>query len=75
MGCERLQATAANTTLRYTLSAAREQATLIPIGNRVTAGDGVYFATTEALSIAAGQTTGDVAATCTIKEHRATATP
>lgn len=65
VGCERLQATAANTTMRYTLSTMREQATLIPVGSRVTAGDGVYFATTEALSIPAGTLTGDVPATCT----------
>ena len=67
VGCERLKPAAANTTVRYTLSIAREQATLIPAGNRVTAGDGVYFATTETLSIPAGQTTGDVAATCTVE--------
>ena len=65
VGCERLKPSAAHTSLRYTLSAEREQATLIPVGSRVTAGDGVYFATTEALSIPAGQLTGEVAAICT----------
>lgn len=67
VGCERLKPSAANTSLRYTLSAAREQATLIPAGNRVTAGDGVYFATTETISIPAGQLTGEVPAACTLE--------
>lgn len=66
VGCERLKAAAANTTLKYTLSTVREQATLIPVGSRVTAGDGVYFATTEALTISAGELEGEVPATCTV---------
>jgi len=67
VGCERLQPTAATTRLEYTLSAVREQATLIPQGSRATAGDGVYFATTEPLLIPAGELTGQVPASCTVE--------
>ena len=67
VGCERLQPAAATTRLEYTLSAVREQATLIPQGSRATAGDGVYFATTEPLLIPAGELTGQVPASCTVE--------
>lgn len=62
---DRLEATAATVTLRLTLSAAREAATAIPAGTRVTAGDGVYFAIDDAAIIPAGGTSITVAATCT----------
>ena len=62
---DRLEATAATVTLRLTLSAVREAATAIPAGTRATAGDGVYFAIDEAAVIPAGETSIDVAATCT----------
>lgn len=65
VGCTRIEAAAAITTLTYTLSTVREQITLIPKGYRVTAGDGVYFATDADLAIPAGETTGTIGATCT----------
>ena len=67
VGCERLQPATATTQLEYTLSAVREQATIIPQGSRATAGDGVYFATTEPLLIPAGELTGQVPAVCTVE--------
>ena len=65
VGCERIPAAAAATTLLYTLSAVRETETVIPKGSRVQAGDKVYFATKEELVILAGETTGTVEAACT----------
>ena len=64
VGCERIKAAAAMTTLTYTLSAERIQATIIPKGSRVTAGDNIYFATDEDLAIPAGSMTGTVGASC-----------
>lgn len=65
VGTDRLQASAATTTLRFSLSAARESATLIPKGTRATAGDGTLFATDEANTIEAGKMSADVESTCT----------
>ena len=64
-GVTRSQATAAVTTLRFTVSTVRQAATAIPKGTRVSAGGSVYFATDEYAEIPAGGTTVDVAATCT----------
>lgn len=61
----RLPAAGATTTIRFSLSAARTSATGIPAESRVTAGDGVYFATNEYAEIPAGSTYVDVRATCT----------
>lgn len=64
-GVARSPATAAVTTLRFTVSTVRQAATAIPKGTRVSAGGSVYFATDEYAEIPAGGTTVDVAATCT----------
>lgn len=63
-GTTRLPATAASTTLRFTLSALRQGATGIPQGTRVAGPDNVYFFTTEYAEIPAGQMTVDVTAAC-----------
>ena len=64
-GVTRSPATAAVTTLRFTISAVRQVATAIPKGTRVSAGGSVYFATDEYAEIPAGSSTVDVPATCT----------
>lgn len=58
------KATGATATIRFTLPEARTSATGIPEGTRVTAGDGVYFATNEYTEIPAGAVYTDVRATC-----------
>lgn len=63
-GTTRLPATAASTTLRFTLSALRQSATGIPQGTRVAGPDNVYFFTTEYAEIPVGQMTVDVSAAC-----------
>lgn len=64
-GVTRSPATAAVTTLRFTVSAVRQVATAIPKGTRVSAGGSIYFATDEYEEIPAGGSTVDVPATCT----------
>ena len=64
-GVTRSPATAAVTTLRFTVSAVRQVATAIPKGTRVSAGGSVYFATDEYAEIPAGGSTVDAPATCT----------
>ena len=62
-GVIRLPASAAATTLRFTLSQALGQDYVIPAGTK--AGNGtVTFATDRALTISAGSLTGEVPATC-----------
>lgn len=61
----RLPANAATTTMLVTLSAARDNETVVPAGTRISTADNVVFATDEALTITAGDTTGTVSATCT----------
>ncbi|WP_310830375.1 baseplate assembly protein [Paenibacillus pedocola] len=66
-GSERLAASAAITTLQFTLSIPLSSPTAVPEGTRigVQGGDGsVFFATEEYLEIPAGVTTGTVAAVC-----------
>lgn len=58
------KATGATTTVRFAMSTERISATGIPAGSRVTAGDGVYFATNEYTEIPAGNLYVDVRATC-----------
>lgn len=60
----RLQSKHALTTFRVTLYSAQPQAITVPAGTRVTPGDNLYFATTETLTIAAGETTADVGGQC-----------
>ena len=55
----------ASCTVQFTLSAIQATNVTIPSGTRVTAGDDVYFATNKSLVIAAGETQGEVTATCT----------
>lgn len=64
-GIQRLQATSAVTTLRFSIDSAIASAVQIPQGTRVTNGNEVYFYTDEYAEIPAGETYVDVAATCT----------
>ena len=50
--------------VRFTLSEIRKDVIYIPEGTRVTAGDGVYFATDEYAEVAAGEKYADVSCTC-----------
>ena len=63
-GIERTPGAAARTNILVTLSDKRNNVTIIPQGTRVTAGDGMYFETTEILEIPAGQLQGEVTAAC-----------
>lgn len=64
VGVERLAATAATCTVELKLSAARDKATTILKGTRVTAGDSINFAIDEAVIFPVGETTAQVKATC-----------
>lgn len=64
-GITRATATAATTTLRFTLSAAQATTVAIPSGTRATGAAGVYFATDAYAEVAIGATYVDVKATCT----------
>ncbi len=66
-GLTRDPETAATTTLRFTLSAAREAATGIPVGTRAAVPDwSVFFGTTQYMEIPAGAMSVDVPASCTV---------
>lgn len=60
--CTRLAATAATTTLRFTLSDAQASAITIPAGTRATPDSKLFFATIGDLVISAGSLYGDVTA-------------
>ena len=60
----RLEPEAARTTFRFTLSIKLAAATVIPAGTRISAGEEIVFSTLDALTIPAGELTGDVAAEC-----------
>lgn len=60
---ERLQPTYAKTTERFTLSILTQQT--ISAGTRVTAGDGIFFATVQDVAVQAGQIFADVECQCT----------
>lgn len=60
----RLEPEKARTTLRFTLSIPLEVATVIPAGTRATVDGEIVFATLSALTIPAGEVSGDVAAEC-----------
>jgi phage-related baseplate assembly protein len=65
LGVTRLQAAYATTTIRFTLVAAQAFNVTVPTGTRVETSDRtLIFATEEALTITAGNTYGDVGATC-----------
>lgn len=62
----RLGAQAATTTLRFSLASPRGVNTLVPSGTRVATRDGrVFYATTTAVYVVAGQTSADALATAT----------
>lgn len=63
-GIKRKSAAGATTTIRFSLAAKRTTTTGIPAGTRLTAGDGVYFATNEYEEIMIGQMHVDVGTTC-----------
>jgi len=60
----RLPASAASTTIRFTLSAPQVGAVIIPAGTRITPDGDLYFATSVVVEIPAGELTVDVAAIC-----------
>lgn len=60
----RLEPTAARTTFRFTLSIERDTATVIPAGTRLSAGEEILFSTLDALTIPAGELTGEIGAVC-----------
>lgn len=64
-GVQRLQATAATTTLKFTITSPLQSVVGIPAGTRATNGNEVFFATDEYAEIKAGETTVSVPATCT----------
>lgn len=67
LGVSRLSAQGATTTLQFTLASALSVAYTIPAGTQAGTSDGQFaFATNEALTIPAGQTSGSVAATATV---------
>jgi len=59
---ERLGASYATTTMRFTLVEVQGQALTVPAGTQCTAGDNVFWTTTEVLTIPLGQLTGDIEA-------------
>lgn len=65
LGVERLEATPSSCTVRFTLSAIFDRAITIPASTRVTTDGSIYWMTDEACPIPAGETTGDVTASCT----------
>lgn len=70
VGTERLPAAPATATMKLILSAAREQAVIIPKGARITAGDNIYFALNENAIIPAGELYVTASATCTENGER-----
>ena len=64
-GLERLPASAATTTLRFTLSRAATRDVAVPVGTQCSQDGTVIFATDETVYITAGETYVDVGATCT----------
>ena len=67
VGLSRKDATAATTTLRFTLSEVRDTVTSIPEGSTVSSTNGeIYFETTEYAEIPIGETSVDVPAECTL---------
>ena len=61
VGCSRLPEQPARCTIRFTLTAVQAAPVIVPLGTRVTTKDNLYvFATDKTLTIAAGQTFGEV---------------
>ncbi|WP_094607724.1 hypothetical protein SPSIL_009140 [Sporomusa silvacetica DSM 10669] len=65
VGCNRIAATAATATMRFSLLAVRTLSVTIPAGRLVTSGDGVFFATAAESTITAGSLYADVKVQCT----------
>ena len=65
LGVERLEATAAATTLRFEISTPLAAVQTVPKGTRATPDGKIYFATTGDAEIPAGETAVEVAAECT----------
>jgi phage-related baseplate assembly protein len=65
VGTDKLEAAPAITTLRFALSAVQSNPVSIPTGTRVTPGKNIMFATTEDITVLAGQLTVDIPAECT----------
>lgn len=63
-GIQRLPASPAYTTVRCYISEAQSSAVIIPQGTRVSAGNNIVFATTEAVQVEAGNLYVDVNAEC-----------
>lgn len=64
-GVDRMEATAAIATLRFSIKYPIEATVAIPAGTRVTNGNNIYFATDEYAEIPAGEVSVTVPATCT----------
>lgn len=67
VGCERLEASAAVTTVEVTLAAPRDKSTTFQRGTRISAGDDIFFAFDANVVLAAGTTCATVKASCTQK--------
>lgn len=65
-GTTRIPASAATTTIKITLSAARNQETIIPAGTQVVTASGVYFAIDDDTVVLAGGLTVKAKATCQV---------
>lgn len=65
VGTERIPASAAQATAKITLSAVQSSVIVVPKGTRITAGDNIFFATTEQRIIAIGDITATVTMECT----------
>ena len=63
-GVHRLPPQRAQVMVRFTLSAALEDPATIPLGTKVSAGTGIYFATTEQVDIPAGELEADIPCIC-----------
>ncbi len=64
VGCIRIPASAAKTTIKVKLSDVRDSAVIIPKGTRIATEDNVVFVTDENTEIAAGNISINVGATC-----------
>ena len=65
LGVERIAATPATTTVKFTLSATQQNAITIPAMTRVTSDGSLYFETDDACAIPSGELSGTVTASCT----------
>ena len=65
LGVTRLEASHSSCTVKFTLSAVKDYPVLIPAGTRISPGNNIYFAVSETHTIAAGQKSITVSASCT----------